>query len=57
MFTKFIFIDRYKGGGMYMDLDFVTLRSFDSSLFWNFVPKEDESRVLNNLIIRSQFLS
>jgi lactosylceramide 4-alpha-galactosyltransferase len=35
-----------KGGGMYMDLDFITLRSFDGGLFRNFVPKEDDSRVL-----------
>jgi len=33
-----------------MDLDFVTLRSFDDNLFWNFVPKEDDGRVFCNII-------
>ena len=26
---------------MYLDMDFVTLKSFDREIFWNFVPTED----------------
>ena len=32
----------YKAGGMYMDLDFVTVKKFDEDLLWNFVPLESK---------------
>jgi lactosylceramide 4-alpha-galactosyltransferase len=36
-------VSSHKGGGMYMDLDFVALKPFDDNIFWNFVPEEDDS--------------
>ena len=41
----------YRGGGLYMDLDFITLQPLDETLLWNFFPfpKEDRSRVTNSM--------
>lgn len=33
-----------KGGGMYMDLDFITLKPFDEKIFWNFFPYPSAER-------------
>nr|CAH0107083.1 unnamed protein product [Daphnia galeata] len=35
-------LSSHKGGGMYLDLDFVTLKPFDTDIFWNFVSEEDD---------------
>lgn len=37
----------FTGGGMYMDLDFITLKPLNEKVLWNFVPIEDE--VMNGL--------
>nr|WBD92694.1 lactosylceramide 4-alpha-galactosyltransferase-like [Daphnia magna] len=36
-------LSSFKGGGMYMDLDFVTLKPLDADIFRNFVPEEDNA--------------
>jgi len=37
-----------KGGGLYMDLDFITLQPLDENILWNFFPIEDkEASTLN----------
>ena len=42
----------FKGGGLYMDLDFITLKSLDEKIFWNFFPfpKADRSRLTNSML-------
>lgn len=32
-----------RGGGLYMDLDFITLKPLDEKVLWNFLPVEDEA--------------
>lgn len=32
----------YKGGGLYMDLDFITLKPLNENIIWNFLPIEDK---------------
>lgn len=39
------FLTVYRGGGLYMDLDFITLKRLDDKIFWNFVSAEDESHL------------
>jgi lactosylceramide 4-alpha-galactosyltransferase len=41
-----------KGGGMYMDLDFVSLKPFDEKLLWNFFNIETaEMKLLSNSVL------
>lgn len=37
------FLTVYRGGGLYMDLDFITLKRLDERMFWNFVAVEDDA--------------
>ena len=41
----------FKGGGLYMDLDFITLKPLDEKILWNFFPfpKADRSRLTNSI--------
>ena len=43
----------HKGGGMYMDLDFITIKALNINKFWNFVPVQ-EGRYLTGSTLHLQ---
>ena len=40
----------YKGGGLYMDLDFITIKTLNSDIFWNFVPIQELSYLTGSIM-------
>lgn len=39
-------LSQLRGGGLYMDLDFITLKALDEQILWNFFPIEDKTASL-----------